>query len=378
LLTLTFVLVLTVGAHADDPVLNWAPGTSGVYDYGALPVGQTVSQLFILTNSGGSASAALTVSISGSPMFTVTSDACSATSLGPGKSCGVVVQFGPTSSGQVNATLSADGRKPSATASITLSGNGGASRHVYWTNTTYPGSIGRADLDGQNVNQSFITGVSIPIGIAVDSSHIYWANFNYSSIGRADRDGQNVNQSFITGGANSAGVAIDGSHIYWANVNSGTIGRADLDGQNVNQRFITGAYFPMAVAVDGSHVYWANALQGGRENTTIGRADLDGQNVNQSFITSPRPYALAVDGSHIYWANGGGNAIGRADLDGQNVNESFITDASTPFGVAVDGSHIYWTNSDNTIGRADLDGQNVNQSFATSVSFAWGIAVDPE
>jgi streptogramin lyase len=387
LLSLAVVLALTVGrVNAVIPMLNWTPETNGVYDYGTVPVGQTISQLFTLTNNGGSASAALTVSISGSPMFTVTSDACSATSLGPGRSCGVVVQFDATSSGQLTATLTANGRKELATASITLIGTGAARRHVYWTNSTYPGTIGRADSDGQNANQSFITGVSIPIGIAVNSTHIYWANFNTSSIGRADRDGQNVNQSFITGGANSSGVAIDGSHIYWANVNSGTIGRADLDGQNVNQNFITGLYFPNSVAVDGSHIYWANSLQGGRENTTIGRADLDGQNVNQSFITSARPYGVVVDGSHIYWANQPywayqpDDAIGRADLDGQNVNESFITGPSSPYGVAVDGSHVYWTNSNGTIGRADLDGQNVNQSFITggSDAFAFGLAVDPE
>ena len=380
LLSLAVVLALTVGrVNAEIPMLSWTPETNGVYDYGTVPVGQTVSQLFTLTNNGGSASAALTISISGSPMFTVTSDACSATSLGPGKSCGVVVQFDATSSGQLTATLTANGRKELATASITLIGTGAASRHVYWTNSTYPGTIGRADLDGQNVNQSFITGTASPFGMAVDGSHVYWANF-YGGIGRADLDGQNVNQSFITGYANPAGVAIDGSHIYWANVNSSTIGRADLDGQNVNQNFITGLYFPNGVAVDGSHVYWANSLQSGRENTTIGRADLDGQNVNQSFITSPRPYGVAVDGSHIYWANQRGDAIGRADLDGQNVNESFITGASSPYGVAVDGSHVYWTNSNYTIGRADLDGQNVNQSFITrgSDAFAGGLAVDPE
>jgi virginiamycin B lyase len=373
LLSLAVVLALTVGrVNAGIPMLSWTPETNGVYDYGTVPVGQTVSQLFTLTNHGGSASAALTVSISGSPMFTVTSDACSATSLGPGKSCGVVVQFDATSSGQLTATLTANGRKELATASITLIGSGAASRHVYWTNSTYPGTIGRADFDGQNVNQGFITGTASPFGVAVDGSHVYWANF-YGGIGRADLDGQNVNQSFITGYANPAGVAIDGSHIYWANVNSGTIGRADLDGQSVNQSFITGAYFPQGVAVDGSHVYWTNS------NTTIGRADLDGQNVNQSFITGASlPYAVAVDGSYLYWTNERGDAIGRADLDGQNVNQSFITGTLHTLGVAVDGSHVYWTNYDNTIGRADLDGQNVNQSFITGGSGAFGLAVDPE
>jgi len=41
-------------------------------------------------------------------------------------------------------------------------------RHVYWTNFD-ANTIGRADLDGQNVNQSFISGASGPFGLAVDS-----------------------------------------------------------------------------------------------------------------------------------------------------------------------------------------------------------------
>jgi hypothetical protein len=38
--------------------------------------------------------------------------------------------------------------------------------HIYWTNDG--NTLGQADLDGQNVNQSFITGLPSPYGIAVD------------------------------------------------------------------------------------------------------------------------------------------------------------------------------------------------------------------
>src|SRR5438093_1191995 len=58
-------------------------------------------------------------------------------------------------------------------------------RRIYWTNVG-TGTIGRANLGGQNVNQSFITGASAPFGMAVDSSHIYWANAGNKTIGRAD------------------------------------------------------------------------------------------------------------------------------------------------------------------------------------------------
>ena len=74
--------------------------------------------------------------------------------------------------------------------------------------------IGRSDLDGQNVNQSFITGLREPLGVAVDSGHIYWANVPW--IGRADLEGQNVNKYFIYAPGYPVGVAVDSSHIYWA------------------------------------------------------------------------------------------------------------------------------------------------------------------
>ena len=37
---------------------------------------------------------------------------------------------------------------------------------IYWANQT-PGTIGRANLDGTDVNQSFITGANFPFDIAV-------------------------------------------------------------------------------------------------------------------------------------------------------------------------------------------------------------------
>jgi virginiamycin B lyase len=71
-----------------------------------------------------------------------------------------------------------------------------------------------------------------------------------STIGRANLDGSNPNQSFIGGAFTPFGVAVDGNFVYWANQNSGTIGRANLDGSNPNQSFIGGASGPKGVAVD--------------------------------------------------------------------------------------------------------------------------------
>jgi virginiamycin B lyase len=124
------------------------------------------------------------------------------------------------------------------------------SNHIYWTNTNYE-TIGRADLDGQNVDQNFIvlTGQAGLYDLAVDSNYIYWADISHNSIGRADLDGQNVNLTFINGCSLPRGVAVDHSHIYWAN-DGNSIGQADLDGQNVNQSFVPNCPSPFGIAVD--------------------------------------------------------------------------------------------------------------------------------
>lgn len=49
-----------------------------------------------------------------------------------------------------------------------------ANAYVYWGNTT-TNTIGRANLDGTGVNQSFIAGLKGVRGVAVNSTHIFWA-----------------------------------------------------------------------------------------------------------------------------------------------------------------------------------------------------------
>ena len=109
---------------------------------------------------------------------------------------------------------------------------------VYWTVGAVD-RIGRANLDGNGVNLSFITGLNRPQGMAIDSTHIYWVT-GLGAIGRANLDGTSVNESFILG-AFAQGLAVDGAHIYWttSGPNGDRIGRANLDGTGINHSFIT-------------------------------------------------------------------------------------------------------------------------------------------
>jgi hypothetical protein len=135
--------------------------------------------------------------------------------------------------------------------------------HIYWTNfdlNGLPGTIGRANLTGTTVNQTFIPGATQPFGstdVTVDATHIYWADNRAGTIGRANRDGTGADPNFITGldtnkvlnitgNDTPASVAVDAAHIYWTSYAAGTIGRANLDGTGVHQKFITGADRPSA------------------------------------------------------------------------------------------------------------------------------------
>jgi virginiamycin B lyase len=258
---------------------------------------------------------------------------------------------------------------------------------------TGPGAaLGRANLDGSAPDQGFISEAAQ--GVAVDGSHIYWANPAANSIGRANLDGTGVERSFITGARHPQGVAADGGHIYWTSPagdrqEEGTIGRADLDGTGVEGSFITALTNPSGIAADASHLYWTQE-QAGSTNHEIGRANLDGSGVERSFVqfnsTPGETSGLAVDGSHLFFTRNRGRGevggIGRADLDGTAVETSFITDTKRPQAVVVDGSHIFWTNDGDgnegqgTIGRADLDGTAVERSFITGATSPRGIALD--
>lgn len=232
---------------------------------------------------------------------------------------------------------------------------------IYWADLSW--SIGRANLDGSGADTRFIAGVNgtningpdAPEGVAVDGSYVYWTNSSCCQvgepsspgIGRANLDGTGVNESFIPLSGNNiypTGVAVDGSYIYWTTGVGGTIGRANLDGTGVDESFITGMNAPTGIAVDGSYIYWADA-----NANSIGRANLDGTGVDQSFITGgDHPDGLAIDATHIYWTNQFGDTIGRANLDGTAVDQSFITAGPQmygphPTGLAVGGGYIYWS-----------------------------------
>jgi len=354
------------------------------FDYGQVAVGQRSARAFTLANTGGRASGAVTVRLSGPRAFRITGDTCRG-SLAPGKACMVRVRFAPARAGAVAATLRVVSKNGAAVASDALAGTGtglGSSGHIYWADRGSgigTGSIEAAPLTG-GIPHAVVTGQTTPWGVAVDSTNIYWANqgngAGKGTIFAVPLTG-GTETPLVTGQDFPTGVAVDAGHIYWANGLKGTINEANLPNGSNPHTLVSRQDAPTGVAVDAGHIYWAN--QG---NDTIMEAPLTGGAATILVSGQDAPTGVAVDAGHIYWANSGPVAegtINQADLPDGNDPHALPsgTGQFSPQGVAVDSSNIYWADQDaGTINEVPLAGGTVTQ-LATGQIQPAGVAVGP-
>jgi hypothetical protein len=203
---------------------------------------------------------------------------------------------------------------------------------------------------------------STPRYVAVDAGHVYWTNTGVldkngesidkgGTVGRADLDGEtaSVDPDFICGASNPQGIAVNATHIYWANAGKDvtTIARSATDGAATEQSFlkVTGSLVPSGVALSASHVYFSDN-EIGNENSSIRRILLDGGEEEHLFIGKVVLRGVAVDSAHVYWASQGEEAIGRANLalEPASQENTFVKEIEGKlFGLAADASHIYWS-----------------------------------
>jgi len=275
-----------------------------------------------------------------------------------------------------------------------------ASALVYWTvtgNTQFGNSIGRANLDGSNANNAFLSSPDVPCGIAVDDEYVYWTHRGTTpgkgGIARARLDGSEVELQFVDTRNAPCGVAVTDTHIYWADWQNGSfdgtkIGRAKIDGSDPDPDFITTGIGVCGLAVDDEYIYWTRR----RSGADLGRAKLDGTQVNDGFITAAgAACGVAVNSTHIYWAQTGSSAgagvgsIGRAKIDGSDPDPEFIPNdqgVQNPCGIAVDDHYLYWGSAGplsgtSSISRAPLAGTPVHTTFITTELASCGVAVTP-
>ncbi len=248
---------------------------------------------------------------------------------------------------------------------------------IYWSSASPNSSIGRAKINGTGLNNAFITGLSSPTAVAVDSKFIYWTDNGTDRIGRANLDGSGANPNFIAAGVTDPnGIAVTQSNgIFW--LNNGppdTIGHANIDGANPVANFITTAAGESScgLAADSNFLYWYNG------SGNFARAPLNGSGAGQDFVSGANFFCgPAVDSNFLYWPTDGGNAVARAPVAGGSADNSFVPAGTTsggPSGVAVNSQYIFWGDyAADTIGRANINGSSPNHDLVTGAAITGNI-----
>jgi microcystin-dependent protein len=301
-----------------------------------------------------------------------------------------------------------------AAATVTLSsGDFGAESATVSTLVWSDGSqdaIYHAGIDGSNplvlvdADNAFGSGTYDQQGIATDGSFLYWAD-STDDIYRSNLDGTGA-MVFIadaniplvgeptppTTNELARGLAVNSTHIYWADSGQDAIYVADINGMNAAPLIVAGdipestapnrvvgSRAPYGLLLTSSFIYWADDQQ-----DSIYRAELDGNNpevlvdgINTTATTGGNseraPRGVTSDATFLYWTDEQQDAIYRANLDGSNP-EVLIEEMDIPFasggdgtvstskgpgGPIVDGSFIYWADQQqDSIYRANLDGSN--------------------
>jgi virginiamycin B lyase len=304
---------------------------------------------------------------------TVGDKACDVTSVAAEE---ITCTTGPHLAGAVTLTvMNADGMSGEKADAFTYV----SAQRLLWVNLDNP-SIAASGLDGSDPNNYLISSDDVgadgfgPNDVAANADYVYWTDLDTGSIGRADRDGGNVQQQFISGLDLPWHVTVTDTHIYWSDWRTEAIGRAALDGTDVAPVFVADVGEAVGLAASDSYLYWGNA----EGNGSIGRVGLDGSGSDPDFISNGvgSVSSVTVDATHIYWTDESTKFVRRIALAGTGEPEPVVKTGSGVDGIAVDDTHVYWANTiGGSIGRATLAGGEVNQGFIGGVAGPMGVTL---
>jgi hypothetical protein len=132
------------------------------------------------------------------------------------------------------------------------------SDHLFWIERRPSGQnwggVGRAGLDGSSPQRLFIPfhTVNPGCGLAASGGYLYWGQDE--AIARANLQGGEVDETFIPNAGVVDGIAIQAGYIYWATrgpLGNASIGRANLDGSEADPAWITSGELEFGgIAVD--------------------------------------------------------------------------------------------------------------------------------
>lgn len=139
--------------------------------------------------------------------------------------------------------------------------------NLYWVETI-PGLVMARQRSADVALSSTVlsTQQDGPIDIAVDATHVYWANaFNGGAISSMPKNGSGAARVLGARNGEPNGLAIDGENAYWIGTSRGFVGRVPLMAGTAT--ILATVSNPFAIAVSQSSVLFATHEQDGVTST---------------------------------------------------------------------------------------------------------------
>lgn len=214
----------------------------------------------------------------------------------------------------------------------------------YWTEPGTGSTTGKVwKWSGTGAAAPFATGLSYPGAIAADTSYVYFTSGFGGGAVESIPAGGGSPSSHPTGASTvPVGIALASSHVYWADSMSGQVGTCG-EGSCTPGFFETSAQNAWAVTTDSSHVYWTEyGATGAVYRALIGSPST----IEPVGGTENTPVRIVVDGSAIVFAdNGSGGPTGSIRSCSVTTPTSCVTLASNvqgPLGLAMDSKAVYY------------------------------------
>ncbi len=317
-------------------------------------------------------------SSSGSPVLSYAISPALPTGLVFNATSGVISGTPTSASPGTTYTVTATNHAGSTTASVVITVHTGASAGQLFVSNQQGDFVGEYNPQtGAAINDSFITGVSYPSGLALTGNHLFVASQFDSIVSEYNAaTGAAISASFISGLGTPNGLALSSNLLFVANYSGNSVGKYDAaTGSAINAAFITGLDGPANLAVSGNTLFVSNTSSG-----TVGAYNAaTGATINASFITGlGTPQGLALFGNVLFVADYDGGVVDEYNATtGALIKAGFISGLDGPWEVAIAGNTLFVSAWDGgTIGAYDVStGAALNANLITGLNGPEGLAI---
>jgi hypothetical protein len=198
---------------------------------------------------------------------------------------------------------------------------------------------------GAVVQASFISGLKKPIGLVVAGNTLYVSDASAGTVTAYDANSGAPVSGFtpITNLNRPAGLAIAGNTLFVASLGTtfgaGMVGAYDTKGGTLNATLIPGLNGPSGLVATGGVLYVSSngAVLKYDVNATATTATLDPTFTTITGLDGPTGVVLTSNGNGLFVSSAFGGTIGEynAKTGGTAINPSFISGLTTPTGLAV-------------------------------------------